>query len=440
MQSSGLPPVISAEHSPARLQEVISGIARTTRVMVLYGDVEVQQGLEQVFDVPYGPHESRRMNLRTLMQELRPTAGSLAMEHNPFALAALNKIMTERRIAARSAPTNALSQFLVRLDRMDRLCLAISLGFDMSGTTPSSLDENTLMLHGDNRLLKCCGPRCPGLDAEATRRFDYVFSDLDDVHGKRRKCPYCYHKFVKDSKKKRRGNERTYSLRPAVDLQLAESMIAGTGKMAMMEAAKSSQLLLIIGTTLKSPLLRELVQDLADVIQTGSGAVVLVHPEALQGKNLFNCINFHLGLEPEQALEMIEAEMQKRTTGALVQDAPIYNELDFWVDIVGNEVPVEQRAEEPLWYGRLCKLCGYGDEEYLVECIECGADYCYRRVNYDESEGAEYDNGYIPPLDMPDPAGEDSYCNVEACLALHYFTADGRRPPLAEALCHNPRF
>ncbi|QRV74571.1 Hydrocephalus-inducing protein [Ceratobasidium sp. AG-Ba] len=439
MDRFGVPVILRSATHPKRFGDILNGITRTKSMMVLYGDATGGgQGLPSIDEmvvVSYGPQESRRMTLRALIQDLKPTQQRPAADHNPYVLASLNKIMAERRIAARSSQQGALLDLLSRINDSGRLSSAISTAFDAADDSASpDLRQKTVMVFGDNRRLKCCGPRCPGLDEAATSRLDLVFSNLDDVTGKRRKCPVCYPKFIKDSKKKRHGNEHTYSLRPAVDLDLADSIVAGEDRADLLEAAKSCQLLLIVGATLKSPLLRELVQDLSDYLHQNYGAVVYIHPEELKGRNLYNCIDFHLGLHVEEAVKLIEEGLEQSGSTGEVGEEPVHDEHDLWTDMIGNEVAVEQRGEEILGTGPICMLCGCGIEEYLAGCHGCGMRYCYRRINYDESEEAQAGMDPLLPLDAPDPKADDQYLNEDACLTFNQFTADGRRPRLQQAL------
>jgi hypothetical protein len=157
------------------------------------------------------------------------------------------------------------------------------------------------------------------------------------------------------------GNDLTYLLRPAVALGLTEDMTAGKGKKRMMMAAKKSQLLLIVGVSLKVQPLLALTSDLAEIIHERSGAVIYVHPEPLKGNNMFTHIDAQLSLDSAGIATRVMEEIGKvrlpacgppllgfltrDSCGPLQVPAPAegdvpaeYNGDDFWFD-VSNPVP-----------------------------------------------------------------------------------------------------
>ncbi|KAG9075014.1 hypothetical protein FRC06_010324, partial [Ceratobasidium sp. 370] len=428
------------ETHPARVRQIVNGISRTKKLMILCGDVAAQEsnlpGLDDPVDVSHG-RETRRTPLRSLIRNLKPSKESPAENQNRFVVASLNRAMTERRIAARSARPGTFSRFMSHLNRIGKLVLGVTTSFDgLEAAHDPLMAEKMIMLHGDNRQLRCYRRTCKGLSEADVDKLDGLLSSMDNLEedDRTRLCRNCWKNYLKASKQARVGNERTYSLRPAVEVDVAEDMMAGTGKGTMLQAAEECQLLLIVGTPLRSQRLRELTQDLADVIHARSGAVVYVYPEQLKGRNLFDHIDFHLALDAativSRVLEEFDQLLGPRGGGG--DSEPVYDEPDFWFDMINNEVLVAARPEEEPYTGPICRGCGCGIEEYLVSCRECSHTYCCRRISYDESDAAGVGEvGTYAPIDKPD--GDDSFELEDACIVLNQYSEDGKRPRLAEA-------
>jgi hypothetical protein len=76
-------------------------------------------------------------------------------------LAALNRAMTRRRIAARSASHTVIEDFLLRTFEEGSLVACMSSNFDGIGASGRpDLAEHIVMLYGDNRVLRCCMANC----------------------------------------------------------------------------------------------------------------------------------------------------------------------------------------------------------------------------------------------------------------------------------------
>ncbi|KAG8715073.1 hypothetical protein FRC08_011025 [Ceratobasidium sp. 394] len=437
--ANSVPQMMTYDSHPARMRQIVDAVSRTRKMMILCGDVAARElslpGLDESVDVCYG-EESRRAPLRSLIRDLKPTRESPAENQNRFMVASLNLAMAERRVAARSAQPGAFSGFISRMNQIGKLALCATTGFDgLEAAHDPLLAEKMVMLHGDNRQLRCYRRACKGLPEDEVGRLDSLLLSMDNLgEGDRaRLCTNCWKSYIKASKQARVGNQRTHSLRPAVDVDVAEDMMSGEGKGLMMRAAEQCQLLLIVGTSLKSQRLRELTQDLADVIHARSGAVVYVYQERLKGRNLFNHIDFHLGLDTATMASHVLGQLEQPSTSSSSGLEPVYNEEDFWFEMVNNDVVAAARKEEEPYAGPLCRGCGCGIEEYLVSCQNCGHLYCCRRVNYDESDAAPQKNdGTVVPIDIPDE-GDDPFELQDACVVLNLYSKDGKRPRLAEA-------
>jgi NAD-dependent SIR2 family protein deacetylase len=133
------------------------------------------------------------MSLRALMEDLKPTPLNPAESHNPAAVASLNKAMAARRVASRSTVSGGFTRFLSLLNRRRRLVLGMTTGFDgLEEIQDSSLSHAMLMLHGDNREMRCCGRRCKGVDAEGTAQLDEVMLGARSPTDRSRECDVCY--------------------------------------------------------------------------------------------------------------------------------------------------------------------------------------------------------------------------------------------------------
>jgi NAD-dependent SIR2 family protein deacetylase len=88
---------------------------------------------------------------------------------DPRLLVALNQTMTARRVAALSAPASRFHHFLSRLGASDILAACLTTSFDgLEARGDPLLESKTVMLHGDNRVLRCCRSRCAGKGVDET--------------------------------------------------------------------------------------------------------------------------------------------------------------------------------------------------------------------------------------------------------------------------------
>ncbi|KAG9124105.1 hypothetical protein FRC07_012823 [Ceratobasidium sp. 392] len=449
-EKTGVPKMLMPELFPARFHQVLDGICRTQRMMILYGDIVSQEcglpGMDGSINVSYG-QDSRRMPLRSLIRDLKPSKAAPPETQNLYMVASLNRALAERRVAVRSTQPGEFSRFLTRMRLEKKLVMAVTTSFDASEAVHDPQMENKLaMLHGDNRQLRCYRKGCAGVLATDTHQLETLLLGTDHLEdgGTARLCPGCWKKYRKANKQVRVGNERTYTLRPPVEVDVTDDMLVGKGKEVLIRAAEECQLLLMVGISLKSQRLRELTQDLGDAIHANSGAVLYANPEPLKGRNLFDHIDFHVPLDPDQLIGCVLEQMDKRSAPGFGEVEPVNNEADFWTDIIGSQVMEAARALEQPYGGPCCRNCGCGVEGYLIGCRRCATAYCCRRVNYDESNEAQVgEDGEIVPLDAPgmDNEGDggegdgevDTFELLDACIVLNQYSSDGRRPRLAAA-------
>lgn len=119
--------------------------------------------------------------MRTLIRDCTPGKTS-ADDLNPRTLAGLNKVMAARRVAARSAPPSEFHSFLSRLCAAGALAACLTTSFDgLEARGDPALESKMVMLHGDNRVLRCCRPRCAGLSEEDTMKLDGWWLGSDDA-------------------------------------------------------------------------------------------------------------------------------------------------------------------------------------------------------------------------------------------------------------------
>ncbi|KAB5587679.1 Hydrocephalus-inducing protein [Ceratobasidium theobromae] len=338
----------------------------------------------------------------------------------------MNRTMTARRVAARAAPVGSFQRYLESMCQRDRLVACLTTSFDgLEACGNAELEAKTIMLHGDNRLVRCCWSTCEGKSEEETASLDdqFLCSTLQDgvADTTGLVCGECRKKYVRTAIAKRKSSEKALLLRPAVQLELVGEMIAGETRSKMLGFAQKSQLLLIVGQTLKSQSLLDLTRDLADAIHARSGAVIYVAQEPLRGRNSFSHIDAQLQLD--------SAGLVTRVTEAMNNFVPLPVEE---IGILNNELPPTAQEEDPHYPGEVCEHCLCGVPEYLIKCVVCMSCFCFRRINYDESSSAPLDDaGSVRPID--EPGEDDPFPFEDACVILNHYSADGYRPPLEQA-------
>ncbi|KAG8736716.1 hypothetical protein FRC10_009025 [Ceratobasidium sp. 414] len=467
--SHNLPPISSSEKDHARFKQLINSIVRTKHVLVLCGDSATSQSglpslayavpsqpLEDVVDARFGS-QTRRTPLRTLLRDCSP-ATVAADNLDTRLLASLNTAMAARRIAARSAPASSFHRFLAGMCAEDRLVRCLTTSFDgLEARGNPALEAKTMMLHGDNRVLRCCRRGCSGKNQADTAGLDRKLlspaplSDSSGDYGQ--PCDSCVKKHKKTAVARRACGEKSLLLRPAVETELPSDMVAGETRADLLACARASQLLLIVEQPLKLQRMLNLTRDLAEVVHERSGAVVYVGREPLRGRNLFNHVDVQLQLDASDLAAHVAEETDKVLLSAGKDQGEVYDEPDFWFEVsslphlssrnradgewscpqvISNQLPRLTRSEQAPYEGEVCERCLCSVPEYLVSCRLCESRFCCRRVNYNESPSAPLDEqGVHRPTDEADE--NDLFTLEDACLALNLYSASGSRPPLEQA-------
>ncbi|KAG9098611.1 hypothetical protein FS749_003391, partial [Ceratobasidium sp. UAMH 11750] len=441
---------LNPQQHPSRFADVIAGIARTSKMMILCGDVALAgtglQSLDVTTSVQYEAG-SRQVALRTLVKECSPT--QVRPEELPTnKLAAYNRAMAERRVASRHARPNPFLKFLVRLHEEGRMAACVTTSFDgLEAGLRTELAEKVVMLYGDNRRLRCCTSRCQGMSEEEARSLDH-----DLISGRLVICQSCDQKNKKASKARRSGNDATRSLRPAVQCSLGETFTLGEERVDLQHAAVSCQLLLIVGAPPKSSELLQLARDLSAAVHENYGAVVCIDPDAPQGRHIHDHIDLHLQLDVQEAVNRIMEKMQAAPTS----DDATYeaDDTDFWFDMVNNDLPRQRLPDFVPYLGPACDNCCCSVPEYLAECTVCSTLLCYQRVEPGTLEPADsieqFPNQFQGPApvgtseeqdsadesehgDSDQEEGVDTFAFEEACLTFHAFKDEALRPALEDA-------
>lgn len=88
-------------------------------------------------------------------------------------LAAFNILMTRLRKTARSAPLGNFHKFLHRAFDEGRVIQCLTRNFDGLETRDRpDLIKRVIMVHGDNRVLRCCSPDCAGVFGKTVTNLD----------------------------------------------------------------------------------------------------------------------------------------------------------------------------------------------------------------------------------------------------------------------------
>ncbi|KDN35631.1 hypothetical protein RSAG8_11426, partial [Rhizoctonia solani AG-8 WAC10335] len=328
--------VITPLDNPTRFSEVLATIGRTQKMMVLSGEnVGLAAGLLPVSAPLPGQRagQGQTNTLRGLLVECSPT--TIAPDQLPAErLAALNLAMTRRRIAARSAELTKFHHLLGRLFDEGRLISYLTESFDgIEERSSAGFSDRVVMLYGDNRLLRCCMPRCRMTLEDAALELDTSFLAN-----------------TKTSKERRKGTDATRALRPAVQGSLGAQMLVGEDRQAMKGAAGKCQLLLILGISLKDPEILDLTRELGEVIRSNYGGVVYVSPQALRGgQSTYDHIDFHLKVEPEVAIDGISSALDKANDESMLVDGEDHT-ADMWFDHFVRAMPrvTIERPGQPL--------------------------------------------------------------------------------------------
>ncbi|KAG9097262.1 hypothetical protein FRC06_007755 [Ceratobasidium sp. 370] len=423
------PRVVALLSQPARCSELINAMACTKKMVVFCGDSEgVPDALrtlrhrDKSLDEPVStePGSEARRSLRSLIKECSTTR--VRPEDLPSAsLAVLNRVMTECRIAARTTVPNLCMDFLVWMFEESRLATCLTSGFDGVETNGRPDLAERVGVAGDDVI------------------------EMDDTMISKGIviCQSCNRKNMRNAKARRMGNDATRTLRPAVQDYLGVDLAMGEGRANILQAAAGCQLFLILGASLKEADVLELTRDIASAVHENYGAVVYVDPEPLQGRHTYGHIDLHLQSEVQQTITRVLEEMNTfhAHVGSIKRDMAEDGEADLWYDLVNNELPRRQVAEEPPYLGPCCIHCSCGIPDYLVRCLKCLSYLCHRRT---QSGGEMADLGEDPRTARPTPAPNDpapaataeemdTFPNEEACIVFNLYATGAQRPALKKA-------
>ncbi|CAE7230824.1 unnamed protein product [Rhizoctonia solani] len=371
----------STETYTERLATIINTIAKTEKIMLMSGPgVSVACGLpcldmdERVLlgstDFQY---ETSLQNAFDECSLLNTQAKSVSQNR----LALFNKYMADLRVRARSAPMSNFHLFLQRALREKRVMRCLTTSFDgLDGQPNSGDDERIIRMYGDNRFLRCCMPSCPGLCSADDICIDGQLKLTGIVN-----CPSCT-KEAQGMKSQRLAGQSAALrfLRPAVDIHLPiELHRVGDLRNEVIEDAKSCQLLLIVGLTLKSGEVYDLVRELASEVHHGYGAVIYVDNEPIRGRNTGGIVDFHLQMDIEEFSTRVLAAMDTLQMAADdINMDPVLEleQSEMWYEVINNVLEVEMSLQEPEDTGPLCCLCGLSDSLSLIECAKCKDSIC----------------------------------------------------------------
>jgi NAD-dependent SIR2 family protein deacetylase len=235
-------------------------------------------------------------------------------------LAQFNMIMTKLRRSARQAPLGNFHKFLHLAFDSGRVVYCLTRNFDGLETRDrQDLIDDVVMVHGDNRILRCAFPDCPGIFGEHVALLDQKLLDGELVE-----CTAClavgewaipfscsthlvrHYERVIDSvvlitemthpQRRNRSKGASKYLRPAVlaDEGLTFDMEAGEQLNDLVSAAEDCDALLVVGTSLKNEPFCKLVREVASKVHSIGGAVVYIDRESLNERRWGHHIDFHL--------------------------------------------------------------------------------------------------------------------------------------------------
>ncbi|KAG8734422.1 hypothetical protein FRC11_014268 [Ceratobasidium sp. 423] len=446
--SDRLKPVNPIIH-PGRFRDVIEGIARTKKVLILSGDAALDgTGIQPLDSYVPQSHQLPRTTYWSLIRDATREPHKYPMG----ALAIFNRVMTERRMAARHAKRNIFLDYLDKLSKADRLTKCLTTSIDgLEAESSPDVACRVSAIYGDNRHTRCLVSGCEGCQVDTTTALDTAFLTQEMT-----KCPGCHPKYMvlhKESPQDRRvGSEELRALWPCVQRRCGLSFVhvelpgedngdededyvdqPDAAPAATKGHASASQqinvpaggkqrkgntrgnrkarekrqpaikftppdpitvagydegchLLLILGAPPKDPDLLDATRELASSVHARGGAVVYVDPAPLHGGSQHDHIDIHLQANIQEAVGEVMQQMRRRLDPSDNMDGDLRDDGDLWFELVQNDVPVRNTPKH-VFYGRdTCANCYCSVPEYLAKCTRCPFSYCYRRVQYDGSE------------------------------------------------------
>ncbi|CUA72102.1 Hydrocephalus-inducing protein [Rhizoctonia solani] len=426
--------------NPSRFSEVLAGIARTKKILILSGDTALSGcGIPPLDSIAEYPEQPRRTTYWNLIRE-----STEHPEKYPIhSLTNFNRIMTERRITARQAQRLPYFDYLHTLCKADRLTRCLTTSIDgLEAKSSVDVAGRVTTIYGDNRFSRCLVPACEGLSEEQTSALDDTFRTQ-----KMARCEACWDKNKKNSMQRRFGTEELRALRPCVQARCGLSFVnielsvdddgeqgddytdalppiprASESKAKMSGNGKSRgkrqpaikftppdpidlagydggcHLFLLLGAPPKDPDLLDVTRDLAASVHGRGGAVVYIDPGLLHGTSQHDHIDIHLQADIQETLSEVMKQMEQDLVGEPMGEN-IGNDADLWFELIQNELPVRHTQKDVPYDRAVCAHCSCGIEDYLAECTQCRITYCYRRVQeVEDSEDSESDSGEATTL------------------------------------------
>ncbi|KDN38059.1 hypothetical protein RSAG8_09744, partial [Rhizoctonia solani AG-8 WAC10335] len=492
LAGTGLPPLNSpaAHHSSdlprvpllkARFSEIVAGIARSQKILILSGDAALAGTGLPPLNSPAAHHSSDlpRVPLHSLIRETvmeRPETLPASR------LAIYNCAMAERRIAARQANRNCFLDFLDRLE-------TIALDEVMLSRSSAPCNDCTASFKKSNKQRRTGNEATRSLRPAVQHHISLSFTPVDVPIDHDDEDEYVHQPDAVSSAGSSKdatgagGKVPNKSARPKrkPPIELPE-----TDQATITKFHRGSKLLLILGAQPKDPGLLNLVRDLAMSVHEGYGAVVYIDPVALHGVQ-HDHIDIQLQADVQETLGEVLLQMQHQRLGEDGMEAAAVDEdfwydqrlgedgmeaaavdEDFWYDLIENDIPARFTEKEKQYDGDLCSHCGCGITDYLAQCTTCLDHYCYRRVQHQDSDDEDSDAENLEPKqslsaslqarevvassgDLVNPAAAilpqnnartgfgakqiiDTFPHHDACIGFNVLSPLSQRPPLAEAV------
>ncbi|KAG8734411.1 hypothetical protein FRC11_014257 [Ceratobasidium sp. 423] len=428
--SDRLRPINNIKH-PSRFAEIIAGIARTRKVLILSGDAALSgTGIQPLDDIVPQLSPSRSITYRSFIREatLRPE------EFPTSRLVTFNQVMTHRRIAARDAKGSMFLDYLGKLCQENKLAKCLTTSIDgLEARSSPEVAPRVVTLYGDNQFVRCLDPNCNGLTEAETTAMDDRFLTEEIIL-----CSVCCSRNQNQGRVRRHGTSEPRALRPCVQKRCGLSFVqveipidddgdqgdeyvdepdlapkGGNGKASGSQKGTSlagsggevpngskpksraprkkrepqvkftppdptklagydegCHLFLIVGAPPKDPDLLDVVRDLASSVHERDGAVVYIDPAPLHGTSQHDHIDIHLQGDIQETLGDILLQMRRRLGPSEHMDEELGSDVDLWFEFAPPPTPVCQLIQNDIPVRQTEKEASYGGD-VCAHC-QCG--------------------------------------------------------------------
>ncbi|KAF8595559.1 DHS-like NAD/FAD-binding domain-containing protein [Ceratobasidium sp. AG-I] len=236
---------------------------------------------------------------------------SLRTLSDPVKLKVFNRTMTEMRIKARQTTITSCHSLISALFDAGRLLRCYTQNIDGLQTRDrSDMVEVVLEMHGSNSELVClkCHERPPGRAAD----FDNVFLDNGFAV-----CPRCEEQCDKAERENKRRRQPGILL-PGIlfNEQSAEIVRNGKSLEEMLADDSSSDLLLVVGTSLHTNGIAKLVKSLAKGVHVAGGAVLYINRDPLLANMWGAFVDVHIQTDIEDwSRDLLSRSLQEVERG-----------------------------------------------------------------------------------------------------------------------------